>query len=107
MNSAWNDCVGIGVDVHVDRISRRLGWVKPTFIERDKATIPVKKMARLDAPEETRRALEAWLPFEYWPRINKMLVGFGQLVCIAGTPKCAQCPVAHLCPSSKCKNINI
>jgi endonuclease-3 len=28
MNSAWRRCVGIGVDVHVHRISNRLGWVK-------------------------------------------------------------------------------
>ena len=26
MQCGWNECVGIGVDVHVHRISGRLGW---------------------------------------------------------------------------------
>ena len=28
MRSAWGEVLGIGVDVHVHRISNRLGWVK-------------------------------------------------------------------------------
>ena len=46
MKSAWNVISGIGVDVHVHRISNRLGWTpKPT-----------------SQPENTRIALESWLP---------------------------------------------
>jgi len=30
MQVGWNKTVGIGVDVHVNRISNRLGWVKNT-----------------------------------------------------------------------------
>lgn len=37
---------GIGVDTHVHRISNRLGWVKKTTKQ----------------PEDTRKALEDWLP---------------------------------------------
>jgi endonuclease-3 len=29
MLAAWNEYVGIGVDVHVHRISGRLGWTNP------------------------------------------------------------------------------
>lgn len=53
--------VGIGVDVHVARISNRLGWHKPGTEE----------------PEKVRLNLESWLPKEYHREINKMLVGFG------------------------------
>ena len=44
MKSAWRTITGIGVDTHVHRISNRLGWV------------------RTKQPEETRKALEKWLP---------------------------------------------
>ena len=46
MSVAWNNNVGIGVDTHVHRISNRLGWTK----------VPTK------TPEQTRKALEDWLP---------------------------------------------
>lgn len=46
MKSAWNIVSGIGVDTHVHRISNRLSWVKK----------PTKQ------PEDTRKALEDWLP---------------------------------------------
>lgn len=55
--------VGIGVDVHVHRITNRLKWHKP----------PTK------SPEETRVNLESWLPVELHPKINLLLVGFGQV----------------------------
>ena len=46
MNVAWGEVTGIGVDTHVHRIANRLGWVKkPTKL-----------------PEETRVAVESWLP---------------------------------------------
>ena len=82
MQHAWKSNVGIGVDVHVHRISNRLGWV------------------RTKKPEETRRDLEEWLPKEYWDSINLMLVGFGQTICTPMAPRCSQCKVNHLCPSS-------
>ena len=44
MKCAWNQVIGIGVDTHVHRICNRLGWVKTK------------------QPEETRKALEDWLP---------------------------------------------
>jgi len=83
MQEAWNDSVGIGVDVHVHRISNRLGWVHQT-----------------NTPEETRNELESWLPRERWTTINKLLVGFGQTICTPINPKCDQCLVSSLCPSA-------
>ena len=46
MDIAWDNVTGIGVDTHVHRISNRLCWTKK----------PTKD------PEETRKALEEWLP---------------------------------------------
>ncbi len=54
--------VGIGVDVHVHRICNTLGWVKTSM------------------PEQTRVAVQSWLPTDLWPTFNELLVGFGQEV---------------------------
>ncbi|KAI8042194.1 hypothetical protein M5D96_003496 [Drosophila gunungcola] len=65
MAVAWNKVTGIGVDVHVHRISNRLGWLpKPT-----------------KEPEQTRIALEKWLPHSLWAEVNHLFVGFGQTIC--------------------------
>eukprot|EP00753_Platysulcus_tardus_P018610 PLAT6964.1.p1 GENE.PLAT6964.1~~PLAT6964.1.p1 ORF type:complete len:301 (-),score=90.85 PLAT6964.1:188-1090(-) len=82
MSCAWKNCVGIGVDVHVHRISNRLGWVDS------------KK------PEQTRVQLESWLPRSLWNDINVLLVGFGQQICTPRKPKCDSCAAAALCPSA-------
>ncbi|XP_063709498.1 endonuclease III-like protein 1 isoform X2 [Culicoides brevitarsis] len=81
MKSAWNITTGIGVDVHMHRIINRLNWVP-------KAT---------KNPEETRVALEDWLPMDLWPEINHLLVGFGQTIC-AAKPKCDNCKNSSICP---------
>ncbi|KAJ8327783.1 alpha,alpha-trehalase nth1 [Batrachochytrium dendrobatidis] len=81
MQEAWNQTVGIGVDTHVHRISHRIGWTK-----------------YLKTPEHSRKELEEWLPRQYWNEINKLLVGFGQTLCLPVGPKCTECPVSHLCP---------
>lgn len=83
MTCAWKECVGIGVDVHVHRVSNRLGWCNET-----------------KTPEQSRKELEDWIPQEYWPDFNWMIVGFGQTVCLPVRPKCAQCPLADSCPSA-------
>ncbi|KAH9914519.1 DNA glycosylase [Epithele typhae] len=72
---AWNINVGIGVDVHVHRITNRLGL-----------------------------NLQSWLPRELHPEINHLLVGFGQTICAPTGPKCDQCELSELdglCPSAR------
>ncbi|KAK5578069.1 hypothetical protein RB653_003021 [Dictyostelium firmibasis] len=66
---AWGRVEGIAVDVHMHRISNRLGWVKTK------------------TPEETMRDLESWLPKENWGEVNHLLVGFGQTICTPVNPK--------------------
>lgn len=74
----------VGVDTHVHRISNRIGWVKkPT-----------------PTPEDTRKALQFWLPFELWSEVNHLMVGFGQTICTPISPICNECLNRDICPSS-------
>ena len=70
----------IPVDTHVHRISNRLGWVQ------------TKK------PEQTEKALSKIIPKEQWIRINRILVKFGQQICVPINPKHQLCPVEDICP---------
>jgi endonuclease-3 len=70
----------ICVDVHVHRISNRLGLV------------------RTRTPEETEAALRRILPRRLWTRWNGWLVPFGQHVCRPVSPWCSRCPLRRLCP---------
>jgi endonuclease-3 len=77
---AFNSRRNICVDVHVHRISNRLGWVQT----RD--------------PEETEQALYATAPKRWWPLVNLYLVTWGQNVCRPVHPRCGDCAVASRCP---------
>jgi endonuclease-3 len=70
----------ICVDVHVHRISNRLGWVQT----RD--------------PEETEQALYETAPQRWWSLINLYLVTWGQNVCRPVHPRCGDCVIASRCP---------
>jgi endonuclease III len=78
MSAAWGKHVGIGVDVHVHRITNLWGWNKTK------------------TPEETREALQSWLPDDKWHEINHLLVGLGQTVCLPVKRRCGDCKLAHL-----------
>jgi len=73
------DRPGICVDIHVHRISNRLGFV------------------RTKSPDQTELALRAKLPRRYWIGYNDLLVAFGQNVCRPLSPHCSRCPVARWC----------
>lgn len=70
----------IPVDVHVHRISNRLGWVKTTN------------------PEKTEQALRNKIPRELWLNLNRLLVRFGQQVCKPINPNCNNCVINDVCP---------
>ena len=73
----------LAVDTHVFRVSHRLKLVPTT------ATTPyaVEKALRKYIPDETVAASHYWLLLH------------GRYTCTAIKPKCAQCGLAHLCPS--------
>lgn len=82
-SAAWGKTDGIGVDVHVHRLTNMWGWVDSK------------------SPEETREALQRWLPREYWREINPLLVGFGQTICPSRGRKCNLCTLTEFCPSAQ------
>lgn len=73
----------ITVDIHVFRISKRLGW------------------ASGEKPEIVEEELKKKFPSEEWNRLNQILVGFGQTICQPRNPKCGECVLSGVCPSSE------
>jgi endonuclease III len=70
---------GICVDIHVHRISNRLGYVKTK------------------TPEETEQALRKKLPKPYWITFNDLLVPYGQNLCQPVSPICSRCKLTKYC----------
>ena len=77
---AFKSAANICVDIHVHRISNRLGWVKTRL------------------PEETEQALYRSTNARWWPLINLYLVTWGQNVCRPLHPRCGDCAIAPECP---------
>src|ERR671919_586251 len=73
----------VAVDTHVRRVSQRLGFTD----QKD--------------PNKIERDLMAILPREDWFGFTYVLIDHGRAICKAPTPHCQECPVNHLCPSSR------
>jgi endonuclease-3 len=69
----------IPVDVHVHRISNRLGLV------------------HTKEPEETEDVLREILPQELWLPLNDLMVQFGQNICKPINPQHEECPFTDMC----------
>jgi endonuclease-3 len=69
----------IPVDVHVHRISNRLGLV------------------HTKNPDETEFELAKIVPESYWLDLNEKFVRFGQDICRPIGPKHEECPISDLC----------
>jgi len=74
---------GIVVDTHVRRLSQRLG------------------LTRHHDPVKIERDLQRLVPREDWARFPHLLIWHGRRVCIAQRPRCQDCVVNDLCPSSR------
>jgi endonuclease-3 len=70
---------GIGVDVHVHRVTNRWGYIA----------------AR--TPEQTMASLQEKLPARHRVRLNALLVPFGKHICTGVRPRCSACPVLAYC----------
>ena len=82
LGNAYGKVEGIAVDTHVRRLAERLGFSTendPDKIERDLMRLVPKKQ---------------WFPFTY------VLIDHGRSICVARKPRCEDCPVSHVCPSS-------
>ena len=67
------------VDVHVHRISNRIG------------------LAKTGNPEQTELALMKTVPKKHWLELNHLMVRYGQNICLPRNPKCTQCEIRAGC----------
>jgi len=74
---------GIVVDTHVRRLSERLG------------------LTRQEDPVKIERDLQKVVPRPDWARFPHLLIWHGRRVCIARAPRCEECVLEDLCPSSR------
>lgn len=74
---------GIAVDTHVKRLSLRLAFTRQTD------------------PVRIERDLMRLLPKAMWPHASLSIILHGRRVCVARRPRCGDCVVEALCPSSQ------
>jgi endonuclease-3 len=82
LGNAFGIIEGFVVDTHISRLSRRLGWTAnedPAKIEQDLMRI---------------------IPQKDWLDLSHLLIFHGRAICQARKPLCAECTLAHLCPSA-------
>ncbi|MDK2818896.1 MAG: endonuclease III [Spirochaetota bacterium] len=77
----------ICVDIHVHRISNRLG------------------ICKTKNPEETEFYLRDTVSQNIWNEFNRPLVALGQVICRPISPKCSLCPIENMCDKKIIKNI--
>lgn len=69
----------IAVDVHVQRITNRLGWIRTTD------------------PRTTEEKLTALIPKQFHGIVNRVFVAHGQTICLPRIPRCTTCPIKLYC----------
>lgn len=84
MGKAFGVATGVAVDTHVNRVAPRLG-----LTEEKKST--EKKAADLEKLFEPKD----------WLDVNEYMILHGRAVCVSAKPKCPECPLRDICPSSK------
>jgi endonuclease-3 len=81
LGSFFGIAVGVVVDTHVLRLSRRLELTKNT------------------QPEKVEQDLIKIIPQDRWIQFSHELIHHGRQVCVARTPRCADCTLERLCNS--------
>lgn len=82
LGSWYGIAVGVVVDTHVLRLSKRLELTKNV------------------TPEKVEEDLMKVIPQDRWIQFSHELIHHGRQVCIARKPRCADCSLEHLCNSS-------
>jgi endonuclease-3 len=82
LGNAYNVNEGVTVDTHVTRLSHRLG------------------LSAEEDPAKIERDLMQLFPQSDWGLLSHLLIFHGRQICIARKPRCADCVLADLCPSS-------
>ncbi|MEX0834000.1 MAG: endonuclease III [Actinomycetota bacterium] len=82
LGNAFGKVEGIAVDTHVKRVTKRLNFTEH------------------DDPDKVERDLMELIPREKWFSFTYVLIEHGRAVCKARNPRCEECVVNDLCPSS-------
>ena len=82
LSNAYGVIVGIAVDTHVRRLSKRLGLTENTN------------------PDKIEADLMQIVPESHWKSITNLLISHGRAVCDARKPKCGICCLNKICPSA-------
>lgn len=83
LGNAFGLAEGVVVDTHVTRLATLL------------------RLTREESPEKIEQDLMQLFPRERWTMLSHLLIWHGRRVCIARRPRCEDCGVSHLCPSSR------
>src|SRR5438270_2757384 len=79
LGSWFGKAVGVVVDTHVHRISRRL------------------ELTKADDPKNIEQDLMKVIPQSKWIEYSHQIIHHGRALCIARRPKCAECPLENIC----------
>jgi endonuclease-3 len=79
LGSWYGKAVGVVVDTHVHRISRRL------------------ELTKADDPKNIEQDLMKIIPQNRWIDYSHQIIHHGRALCIARRPKCAECPLENIC----------
>lgn len=82
LSNAYGVIVGIAVDTHVRRLSKRLGLTENTN------------------PDKIEKDIMQIVPKSHWKNITNLLISHGRAVCNARKPKCDICILNKICPSA-------
>lgn len=82
LQECFHHVVGIAVDTHVTRLSRKMG------------------ISNAHTPEKIEEELTSKIPHSYWAKINHIFVLHGRAVCIARRPQCQNCVISSICPKN-------
>jgi endonuclease III len=79
LGSWFGKAVGVVVDTHVHRISRRL------------------ELTTQNDPQKIEQDLMRIIPQEKWILFSHQIIWHGRKLCIARKPKCAECALENIC----------
>ena len=82
LGNAYDKNEGVVVDTHVGRLSKRLGLTRNTD------------------PVKVEQDLMKLFPSDRWTMLSHLLIEHGRRICEARRPKCEQCFLNDICPSS-------
>jgi len=83
LGNAFGKNVGVVVDTHVKRLAGRLGLTKET------------------SPDRVEKDLMELVPQDDWTDLSHLLIFHGRAICDARKPRCEDCTLSDLCPSSR------